>query len=256
MFSYLKNLLSLLFLPQPSYTFLNTFVYAVEFLLASYLFFLFLKKLKIKIDAKFATSISPFILLGSCLRVLEDLNLLNSIFFVTPLIYLTIGSFLILALILSLQFQKKFEAPYFKLLFFSGFLPSALILSSLFSKISNFYAAFLTLIFSAPWLVLKFFKWSEENKFVLFIHAFDATVTFVGINYFGYKEMHVLPKLLISSFSPISFIFFKALTVFSILMILDKFSKEKEMRNFIKLMIGMLGASTAIRDFLRVLILI
>lgn len=253
----IKNFLFLFIFPQPEYTILNTSFYAIGFVLASYLFFMFLKRVKISVDEKFATSISPFILLGSCLRVLEDLGILKSIFFMTPLIYLTIGFFLVLVLLISLFLEKIFQISYSKSLFFFGFSLSVFILSILLSKVTNFYAATLVLIFLLPWLIfLKFFKWKKENKFVFFIHIFDATVTFVGINYFGYKEMHVIPNFLITIFSPISFIFFKAIAIFSILIFLDKCGKEKEVKNFIKLMIGILGASTSIRDFFRILILV
>jgi uncharacterized membrane protein len=68
--------------------------------------------------------------------------------------------------------------------------------------------------------------------------------------------MHVLPNFLIESFGPISFIFLKAFVVFSVLILLDKFLKNGEERNFIKLIVGTLGASTGMRDSLRILLLV
>jgi len=76
------------------------------------------------------------------------------------------------------------------------------------------------------------------------------------INFFGYEEMHVLPKIFIQSFGPISFVFLKAFVVFSILIVIEKLKGEKKVKEFIKLIIGAVGASTGIRDLLRILLLV
>ncbi|MEM5855484.1 MAG: DUF63 family protein, partial [Candidatus Aenigmatarchaeota archaeon] len=94
----------------------------------------------------------------------------------------------------------------------------------------------------------------KENKAVFLTQIFDATVSFVGVNFFGYEEMHVLPNILIQNFGPISFIFFKALIVFLILFILDKIKGDEESKNFVKLLIAVLGASTGTRDALRLIL--
>jgi uncharacterized membrane protein len=232
-------------------------VYAVEFVLASYLFFIFLKRFKIKIDKKFIISFSPFVLFGSSLRVLEDSGLAKSIFLITPLIYLLVGLILVFVLLISFFIQKKFKIPYHKTSFFIGVFLSILNLSFLVTRIINLNVAALVLAFLLPWLILfKIVKWKRENKAVLLVQIFDATVTFVGVNFFGYKEMHVLPNFLIEKFGPISFIFLKAFVVFSVLILLDKFLKNRGERNFIKLIVGTLGASTGMRDFLRILLLV
>jgi uncharacterized membrane protein len=252
----IKNFLYLLLFPQPEYTFLNTLIYAIEFVLASYLLFIFLKRIKIKVDKKLAISLSSFVLFGSSLRVLEDVGIVRNILFITPLIYLFVGSVMVFVLGISFALQKKFKIHYHKIAFFIGFLLSILNLSLLATRIMNFGAAILVLAFLLPWLILlKIIKWRKENKATLLSQIFDATVTFVGVNFFDYREMHVLPNFLIDLFGPISFIFLKAFVVFSILVLLDKYAKEKEGKNYIKLIIGLLGASTGIRDFLRILLL-
>jgi uncharacterized membrane protein len=253
----LKRIVEFLFFPQPEYTFLNTFVYAVEFVLASYLFFIFLKRFKIKIDKKLVISFSSFVLFGSSLRVLEDVGIVKSIFLITPLIYLLVGLILVFVLLVSLALQKNFKIPYHKTSFLFGLLLSILNLSFLVTRIINLNAVALVLAFLLPWLILlKIVKWRKENKAVLLAQIFDATVTFIGVNFFGYREIHVFPNFLIEIFSPLSFIFLKAFVVFSVLVLLDKYLKKKEERNFIKLIVGTLGASTGIRDFLRILLLV
>ncbi|MEM5878951.1 MAG: DUF63 family protein [Candidatus Aenigmatarchaeota archaeon] len=257
MLEQVKIFLYSLFSPQPHYTFLNTFVYAIGFVFASYFFFLFLKRMKIKIDRNLSISLIPFVLLGSCLRVFVDAKILESIFLRTPLIYLTIGFLFVSVLLFSIFLQKKYRIPYFKLTYRIGILLSAPMIAIILIKIVNPLSSFLVLIFLSPWLILlKILKWKGENKAVFLTQIFDATVSFVGMNFFGYEEMHVLPKIFIESFGPISFVFLKALVVFSILTLIEKLKGEKEIKNFIKLMIGILGASTGIRDLFRILLLV
>jgi len=244
-------------MPQPHYTLLNTLVYSLGFVLTSYLFFLFLKRMKIKVDRNLALAFIPFILLGSCLRVFVDANIFESIFLVTPLIYLTIGFLFSLILFFSVLFQKKFKTPYFKVTLLVGILLSLPVLAILLIKVINLLSLLLVSIFLLPWLILlKAVRWKRENKAVFLVQTFDATVTFVGISFFGYEEMHVLPKFIIKFFTPISFIFLKALVVLLILTLLDKLRGKKEIKNYVKLMIGVLGASTGIRDLFRLLLLV
>jgi uncharacterized membrane protein len=257
MIEIIKKILDLLFFPQPEYTLFNTLVYAIGFALASYLFFIFLKRFKIKIDKKLVISFSPFVLFGSSLRVLEDVGIVKTVLFTTPLIYIFLGLLMIFTSSLSLMLQKKFGIHYHKTAFFVGLFLSILNLSFLFARIINFDAMALVLAFLLPWLILlRLVKWKKENKAVLFSQIFDSIVTFVGVNFFGYKEMHVLPNFFIGIFGPASFIFLKAFVVFSLLVFLDNCVKKKEERDFIKLVIGMLGASTGIRDLLRILLLV
>jgi uncharacterized membrane protein len=257
MIEIIKRIIEFLFFPQPEYTFFNTFIYAIEFVFASYFFFIFLKRLKIKIDKKLVISFFPFVLFGSSLRVLEDVGIVESIFFITPLIYLFVGLILISVLLMSFVLQKKFKIQYYKTSFFIGFFISVLNLSFLVTRIVNFNAIVLVFVFLLPWLILlKIVKWKKENKAVFLAQIFDGTITFVGVNFFGYKEMHVLPNFLIENLGPISFVFLKAFVVFSVLILLDKFLKKKDEKNFIKLIVGMLGASTGIRDLLRILLLV
>jgi uncharacterized membrane protein len=120
----------------------------------------------------------------------------------------------------------------------------------------NLYGAMLVFIFVLPWAVLlKISKWSLENKIVSLIHIFDATTTFVAINYFGYYEMHVLPTFLMGIFGPFSFVLLKAFVVTAILILIDKYCKDKKFKNYLKLIMAILGAATGSRDFLRMLAL-
>ncbi|MEM5766207.1 MAG: DUF63 family protein [Candidatus Aenigmatarchaeota archaeon] len=256
MLKLVEKILRFLFLPQPQYTLINTCIYAISFVFVSYFFFLFLQKMKIKVNRDLAISILPFIFLGSGLRVFVDYKLFESILLTTPLIYLTIGFIFVLAVIFSKFLQKRYKIPYFKTTSFLGVLLASPFVVTLIFKIVNPLALIFVLILLLPWLVLmKIIKWEDSNKAAFLSQIFDATVSFVGINFFDYEEMHVLPKIFIQSLGPISFLFLKAIVIFSILILLEKLKGEEEIKNFIKLMIGILGASTGIRDLLRILVL-
>ena len=84
---------------------------------------------------------------------------------------------------------------------------------------------------------------------------FDATSTFVALQYFGYYEQHVVPSIFINIFSPISFVFLKIVGIVAILLLLDRFKGDEEFNNYLKLIIGILGLGTGTRDFLRLLAL-
>lgn len=77
---------------------------------------------------------------------------------------------------------------------------------------------------------------------------FDASTTFVALNFFGYSEQHIFPNFIISLFGPASFIFLKLIGVVAALILVDKFSKDKEFNNYLKLCIGILGGATGARD--------
>ena len=82
---------------------------------------------------------------------------------------------------------------------------------------------------------------------------FDATNTFVALYFFGYNEQHFVPNIFISLFGPWIFIPIKAIAVIAALVLIDRYSDDKEFNNYLKLVIGILGGATSVRDFLRLI---
>lgn len=236
------------------YNAVNTAVYALLFMLGTYVIFLLLKKMKVRIDKRFAVAVAPFVLFGSSMRVLVDSNVIESFLFVSPTIYLIITAFTLACVVASLFLEKKCKIPYHKTLFVMGLIASLLPLSII--KFTNFYAAFLIFLFLLPWLaLLAIAKWPKENKLVSLIHIFDSTTTAVSLEFFGYTEQHVVPNIFIRVFGPFSFVAVKAIAIFLILVVIDRYCKNRKFRNYLKLVIGILGAATGTRDFLRLLAL-
>jgi uncharacterized membrane protein len=235
--------------PQ-GYNPINTTAYAIIFVIAAYLIFKFLKRLNIKIDRRLAIAIAPFVVTGSLLRVLQDAGIISSFIFVTPGIYFLIFSITISALFVSTYLQKKFNISYHKIMLILGLTIASVIVN--FLQIKNFYGAFLDIVFFLPWIVVFYFiKWNGASKIVASVQMFDATTTFTSLQFFNYREQHVVPNIFINLFGPFSFIVLKAVAIIAILVLIDKFSKEKEYSNYLKLVIGILGAATSLRDFTR-----
>jgi uncharacterized membrane protein len=95
------------------------------------------------------------------------------------------------------------------------------------------------------------------NAGILSSHFMDASSTFVALTFFGYVEQHVLPSFLIDlAGGPAAgaWIMFpmKILVVGGVLLLLDKYSEDEQFKNFLKLIILILGLALGTRDFLTV----
>jgi uncharacterized membrane protein len=226
----------------------KTFAYSFVFIIAAYIIFKLLKKANIKIDKRLAVAITPYVIFGGILRSLEDAGVASSYWFITPGIYFLVFSIVALILLISIFLQRKKNIPYFKFLFTVGLLLISFTIPNV--KPINLYGVFLVGLFLLPWILISYFikRWELTNRIVSVVQMFDATTTFVALNFFRYKEQHVLPKFFISLFGPVSFIFLKLIGVVAALVLIDKFSTDKEFNNYLKLCIGILGGATGIRD--------
>jgi uncharacterized membrane protein len=229
----------------------NTTVYGVLLVIFAYIIYKILKKLQIKVDKRLALSVAPFVVFGSSIRILADAKIISGDLFVTPGIYFLTFGITFLTLLISWKIERKFQIPYHKIMFIVGLILVSPVLGVL--KYNNFLGIGYILLYFIPWLIfLKVIPWLKENKIVTGLHVFDGTVTFVSMDYFNYYEQHVLPRYLIDLFgTPLSFIFLKFVVISAVLLFIDRYSEDKDFNNFIKLVIGILGAATGIRDFLR-----
>ncbi len=237
---------------KEGYNFVNTLFYSIIFVLFALFSYNLLKKLKIKINLGLILSIIPFILSAIIIRVLRDANITKGIIFVTPFIWFFSFILIISTILLSYLIQKKTGVPYYKIMFLIGFLMFSVFLP--FIKINNVKA--LLYVFSFTFLliiILILLKESIENKLVLGLQTFDSIVTAVSIEWFGYIEQHVLPRLIIEKTgTAFSFIFIKFILTYICLKLLDN-QEDKEFSNFLKLLIAILGLATGGRDLLRLL---
>ena len=242
-----------LFCGTGGYTVESTAIFSIALVFFVYFLFKILKYLNIKVDKRLALSISPFVVLGSSIRVLKDAKILTSCLFQTPGIFFLIFAISFSIILFSSVLQKKWKIPYYKVTFILGLI----LLSPIFGilRYENLLGLRYVVIYLTPWVLgFYFVPWLVENKIITLLHLFDATTTFVSLNYFNYYEKHVLPRYLIKmSGTPLTFIIAKFITIVLVLFSIDRFSDDKEFNNYIKLIIAILGASTGTRDLLRLI---
>ena len=270
----------------------NTLVYSVILILAVFLVYKMLKRMNIHIDRNFFIAILPFIFWGSSTRVLKDaatagalrmpeLNAFyGSPFFVTPGSYIITFSLALSVLLLSLLVQKlsRAKVPYWKLMFgigialcaFNIYLIPIMALEGFLMVIG--IASAWTLLFFGKWKLFRtdFFKrnfkklkpekirefWTAQNAGIMSAHMLDASATFVSLAFFGYLEQHVVPRLLIGLIGPASMFLLKLAIVIPVLYIIDRYAEEGDFKNFLKIVVLILGLAPGLRDALRLLVMV
>ena len=94
---------------QEGYTIISEITYGIILVIALYVIYELLKKLKVTIDWKFCLALMPYILFGPVTRVLEDADYFNvpSVYwFISPLIYLQIAVYALFFIIMGYYFEK------------------------------------------------------------------------------------------------------------------------------------------------------
>lgn len=236
------------------YTIPFTLFCAFLFFSIAYLIYKLLEKIKVRVDHRLAASVIPFVIIGAMLRVYEDMGILKSSLFVTPYIYFLITSIFLSLLIVFKKLEKAGITSYDTPIFLIGIIGISFLVQNF--KIVNFRFLLLTTAFLLPWLViLKFLKnYSSQNRIVLFTQIYDGSITSISLTFFGYVEKHVLPTFLIRLTNfPFSFLIAKVIVTVLVLYGLDRVVREKNLSNYLKLLIALLPLATGTRDFLRVL---
>ncbi|MEW6010654.1 DUF63 family protein [Methanobacterium alkalithermotolerans] len=241
---------------QPGYTLLNTIVFG----LILGLVVLGLIKMFKWIDKDpqdLFLPLIPFIFLGSSTRALVDngiypLNLL----LVTPGIYVLVGILTLLVLFGTILLEKRTGRDYRQVMFLMGMI---LCLPNIFNMGHINFQAFaaiigIWLLFTAPFFLLGK-KWKllsdKFNLAALSAHLFDASSTFVAVDYYGYWEQHVLPAALTDMMGT-AFIMFplKIGVILGTIYFIDSEIEDKTIKNMLKLAIFILGLAPGLRNFL------
>ncbi|MBD3262600.1 MAG: DUF63 family protein, partial [Candidatus Altiarchaeales archaeon] len=182
-------------------------------------------------------------------------------FFVTPGLYLTMFTFTVTFLAISLKVSQVLGKKYHALFALFGMPFAAYNLVHILSNINQpqylFYVllslAAVTLVTAALARLLKlnYLKY-ELNYVVVLAHLFDASTTFLGVDYAGYAEKHVLPTLFIDLTGTAAVMYpLKLLVLLPALYYVDKEMPAQEdefERRLLKLIILILGAAPGIRN--------
>ncbi|MCX9013379.1 MAG: DUF63 family protein [Candidatus Methanoperedens sp.] len=260
-----------------SYNPVDTLTYAVLLGISVFGVLKLLEKLDIQIDTAFIASVTPYILAGSSLRVLEDSNVFApplKYIFITPIIYFFMFAVTVSVLALAVTLERNGKIKDYHVFFGAfGIAWTVFNLAMLFvvGDVKNAMPATAILVFGAlstyiVYLVSRKTGFSlltsKLNISILFAHMLDASSTFVGMDFLGYYEKHVVPTFFINLAGNVtdhpSLVMYplKLLIFIPVLYMLDyKFDHKTEGKliGLMKLTILVLGLSPAIRNTLRIL---
>ncbi len=247
------------------YNVYNTAAYALIALAAVWLIYQGIRKAGFKNDSRFQGAILPFIVFGGLFRVFEDADLTPRVVtiagielypFVTPQIYIVI--FLALAAIaLTAWVLTKNREKSLEWVGKTGWLMSALAALGLMTRIQHPLWAILPLALAAAgWFIyekIREHRQLEKNPFLspmVFGQVLDGAATFVGIQFAGYAEQHVVGNILLDIGGPILFFAIKIAFAFAAAEMLRQ-EKDEDARNFVALLITLFGLAPGLRDLTR-----
>ena len=263
------------------YTVFNTIVYTlilVIFILAIIKMF---KKLEIDPLSIFY-SIIPFIFLGSSTRALVDNGILpKTVFLITPGLYILVGLITIISFLFCIFLSNKKGIDYRYSLFSLGLifsLPNVLFFSKVnFTALVNVILTWIlsSLVFlGIVFLVLyaknnisknvdkinlsKFIEKIKKYKInfsIVLAHLFDASTTYVAVEYFNYVEQHVLPNAINQLFDTYLTLFpMKIIVIVAVLYIIDQYFDDLTIKNLLKLTVFVLGLAPGLRNILTLIL--
>ncbi|MFU8766381.1 MAG: DUF63 family protein [Candidatus Methanoperedens sp.] len=260
-----------------SYNPVDTITYGILLGISIFGVLKLLEKLDVEINTAFIVSITPYVLAGSSLRVLEDSNVFTpplQFLFITPIIYFFMFAVTVSVLALTVNLENKGKIKDYRL-FFGAFgiawtvfnLAMLLVVGDIQNPAPATYILVLGVVSTyIIYLISKKQGFSlltdKLNISILLAHMLDASSTFVGVNFLGYYEKHVVPTFFINLAGNVtdypSIVMFplKLLVFIPVLYMLDyKFDNKKERKliGLMKLTILVLGLSPATRNTLRIL---
>ncbi|KZX16508.1 hypothetical protein MBCUT_08100 [Methanobrevibacter cuticularis] len=199
----------------------------------------------------------PFIFLGSGVRALVDNGIYPyNWFLITPGIYFIVGALAIISLLFGVFLQNRKNIDYRYTIFFIGLflaIPNLINIHSL-----NLIAiaqvlivwSFLSGIFIIIGKFWSLFK-NKINLAILSAHIFDASTTFMAVDFYGYWEQHVLPNSIYDlSGTAITMFPLKILVITLSLYLIDKYIEDEILSGTLKLAIFILGLAPGVRNFL------
>ncbi len=219
---------------------------------------------RVKPDRNFAISLIPAIFLSIIIRVSVDAGIYekSKLWSVTPGVYVLGFIYGLAYLYTSLFLAKRIKIDYWKLCLIIGFIPIPYFAYNLAKSVESFYLFFVPLTLSALisalyYILLKdtIIMRAKENILIIYAHLLDATGTFIGIDFFGFGEEHILPEILINM-AGTAFIMIpvKLAVITVILYLLEKWYSEQEVEEIYyrvaKLVMFIIGLGPGIRNSL------
>ncbi len=275
---------------KEGYTIVSEITYGIILVVAIYLVYRLLKKLKIAVNCRFALALLPYIIFGPVIRVLEDSGYFEPpfvYFFISPLIYVVIAFFALSFLILGYFLKEKvseYKLSVNKVLFTGGvifLLPSLILVSSWILgfqwgpssgvrfDVFVIVMGIISLLTFFVYYLARFFKDKKDlspyqnplNLSMLFGHLMDGVTSYLSIKdpfMMGlyYSEKHPASNFLLEIWGPL-FPIVKFLLIIVVIYVFDILYKDElkeyvNLVNLLKIGILILGFSPGLRDLLRV----
>ncbi|MGZ7134494.1 MAG: DUF63 family protein [Methanobacterium sp.] len=241
---------------HPGYTLFNTIVFGIILGIAVILIIKMFKYIK-KDPGDIFIPLIPFIFFGSSVRALVDNGIYPlTLWLVTPGIYILTGFIAIATLLLSVFVERKTNFDYRYLMLIVGVIlciPNILFINHInwiaFFEVMGSWALIssIFILLRNKWDLLK----NKLNLSALLAHLFDASATFVAIDFYGYGEQHVLPNALMSLTGTAAIMFpLKIAVILLALYVIDEYIEDRTIKNMLKLAIFVLGLAPGLRDFL------
>jgi len=243
------------------YTVFNTVVYGIILVIAIFGIIKLFEHYKIN-PTDLIFPLIPFIFFGSGVRALVD----NGIYpyswaLITPGIYFIVGGTAIATLLFSIYLQKWKNIGFKYTIFVIG------IIIAIFNLINIPYLnltaivqvllvwglfALIFVIIGRFWHLFDIGIYNGKINFsIISAHLFDASTTFIAVDYYGYFEQHVLPNSIYSFTGTAITMFPLKIIVISLgLYLIDKYIDDEIIAGTLKLAIFILGLAPGVRNFL------
>jgi uncharacterized membrane protein len=241
---------------HPGYTVLNTVVFGIILGISILLIIKMFEYIK-KDPADLMIPLVPFIFFGSSARALVDNNIYPLTYLlVTPGIYVLTGLMAIGTVLASVLIEKKTKFDFRYTIFAVGAvlcLPNIIFMGPV-NLIATLQVLGVWAFISSIFILLRN-KWGllkdKFNLSVLMAHLFDASSTYIAVDFYGYNEQHVLPNALTGLVGSAIVMFpLKIAVILGALYIIDTYIEDRTVANMLKLAIFILGLAPGLRNFL------
>ncbi|MBU7042248.1 MAG: DUF63 family protein [Theionarchaea archaeon] len=239
------------------YNWVNTLTYGIILIIASILIYRYLQS-RVDMDRKFYLSVSSFVLVGGAARVLKDMEVSESYILVTPLIYFLVFFITICSLIITLKIWKE---QYYLYLSGVGIALFAGICILLFINAETYnYTALVYILLTTIGSTVLVYGGARllhigsvvQNIEIMGGHLLDASATSFGLALYGYFEQHMVPSFFIELAGTPFVMFPLKIAVVGLALRGVEDVQEESYKNFLKLIILILGAAPGLRDILRI----
>ncbi len=219
---------------------------------------------KVQIDRGFMLALIPPIIFAVTVRMLADAGVYpkSEWWSVTPGIYVLGVAYGFILVRLALLAQERWRVEYWKVVLILGGLTLPPFLVQLLAQMQaplrflypSALAAAATLAVALPARLLGARFLGGSGLMILFAHMLDASGTFVGIDYFGFGEEHILAEFFINLTGTALVMYpLKLAVLLPVLYLLERWREEEKDTTYywmVKLAIFILGLGPGLRNSL------